>query len=127
MQILGSIVVSEADGVPMVGLHYIMSTHLDKLLADMTNKQYHPPDMPIQLRADLAIAESLNRQWRKRFGDRYGEMDEMRHQQLTEKGGALDGIEFDAQADPNSMDMWIAGTVKTPPEVVAGGNIREGR
>jgi hypothetical protein len=127
MQILGSIVVSEADGVPMVGLHYIMSTHLDKLLVDMMNKQYHPPDMSIQLRADLAIAESLNRQWRKRFGDRYEEMDQMRHQQLTEKGGSLEGIEFDAQADPNSMDMWIAGTVKTPPEVVAEGDIKEGR
>lgn len=125
MRILGSIVKGEADCVPMIGLHSIMNTHLDKLLLDMLNKEHHPTDMSIQLRADLSIAESLHRQWRKRFGDKYRDMDLLRYSQLTEKGGRLDGCEFNPQADPHSMDMWIARTVQTP-DMWTDDEIKEG-
>lgn len=127
MRILGSIVKSEADGIPMIGLHSIMNTHLDKLLLDMANKAYQPKTMSMQHRADVFFAESLIRQWRKRFGEKYEDMDKLRYHQLTEKGGALDGIEFNSDADPNSMDMWAARTISTPSEISAEGDIKEGR
>lgn len=127
MRILGSLIKSEAAGVPAIGLHSIMKTHLDKLLADMMNQAYHPQDMSIQLRAELSIAESLQRQWRKRFGDRYKDMDILRYDDLAERWGRLDGIKFNCEADPSSMDMWMAKAVQSPSEVRAGGDIKEGR
>jgi hypothetical protein len=106
MRILGAAVKSECDGMPMMGLKTIMASHFDKLLLDMQNKEYQLETMSDQYRAHLAIADGLQKQWRLRFGEGYLEMDKTRSHRLIEKGGRLDGVEFNTEASPTALDLW---------------------
>lgn len=91
----------------MLRIQSIIASHLDKVLDDMLNKDYHPESMSDQHRADLTIATSLQRQWRLRFGEAYSGIDIERAVQMTDKGGLLEGLAFDYSADPMSSKLWV--------------------
>lgn len=129
MRILGAAIKSECDGMPMMGLKTIRASHFDKLLLDMQNKEYQPSTMSDQYRAHLAIADGLQKQWRLRFGEGYSEMDKTRYHRLMEKGGRLDRVEFNVDANPTSLDLWRLRPPPSGPLTDAGeiGTLRDPR
>lgn len=107
MQILVNAVNSECDGVPTISLDKVNNAHLDKLLYDMLDASNRPDSIPAQFRADLCVAESLQRRWRLLFGDAYSGLDDERCARLTAPGGRLENMVFN-EAARNNHEWWQA-------------------
>lgn len=115
MKVLGDAVKSECDGMPMISFSSIITARLDKLLDDMLNKDYHSDEMSVQFRAQLSIAESLQRQWRNRFREQYSDIDTARYFALTEKDGMLEDMVFN-MSRPDYGNIWIPKQVEALSE-----------
>jgi hypothetical protein len=126
MKVLGTAVKSECDGVPIIDLETLKQARLDKLLADMVNKDYHEEDMPLELRAHLSVAESLQRQWRMRFRGSYFSIDHTRYLYLTEIGGRLHNLIFNHASKDNS-GLWKAKKCGSLSRLERNDRFKEGR
>lgn len=126
MKVLGTAVKSEYDGVPIIDLETLKQARLDKLLADMVNKDYHQEDMPLKLRAHLSVAESLQRQWRMRFRGSYFSIDHTRYLYLTGIGGRLHNLIFNHASKDNS-GLWKAKKCGSLSRLERNDRFKEGR
>lgn len=107
IKVLRTAVKSECDGAPTMCFDAINATRLDKLLADILNVENHKDPMPVQFRADIQPAESLQRQWRARFRESYFGMEHERYVNLTAPGGRLENMIFKDDGSPQ-RDFWEA-------------------
>jgi hypothetical protein len=82
MAVLGEAVKGECNLGPTVDLRTIQVTRLDKLLEDMVDAANHPSTRTAEFKADVMIAQALQRQWRSRFGEPYIGLDAHRSSQL---------------------------------------------
>lgn len=87
----------ECDGKSAISLDTIRSVRLDKLLEDLLSRENRATPTPIQFRADVATAASLQRHWRGRFRADYFEIERLRYVNLP-KIGRLRGVVFDDSA-----------------------------
>ena len=127
MGVLGAAVKYECDGALALGLETIRQTHLDKLLEDMLDPDHRPNPVPISYRADLKVAESLQRQWRARFRDSYACLDKVRSGLLRSQGGRLEKVYFDADTDPALLDFWKAKKTERLSQCDIKGGFEEGQ
>lgn len=126
MQVLGAAVKSECDGVPTITIQTIRITRIDKLLSEMLKTEYNPDVMTMKLRADLSIAESLERQWRARFKERYFTLDHYRYQKLTTIGGRLEDLVFN-EAFQNTNELWLANQSGSLSEGEGNARFKDGQ
>ena len=117
---MGDTVKKEYEGRPSIHLTTIRNACLDKLLADILNPENRPSPLPIEFRADMSIARSLQRQWRTRFRAAYFDVDQSRYQSLH-KYGRLRGVYFD-DTNQNNTRLWHAESCETISEL--GGNLQ---
>lgn len=110
IKVLRTAVKSECDGAPTLSFSTIDVARLDKLLAEILNAENHPSPLPVQFRADIQIAESLQRQWRARFRESYFGLDHKRYVSLTAPGGKLDNMVFKEGEEENApnKNFWEA-------------------
>lgn len=92
MGYLEDVLLDEFDGRSTVDFAVIRNSRLDKLLADMLSRENRATPTPIQFRADMATAASLQRLWRARFRAQYFEVDQARYLDLTSTGRLKDVV-----------------------------------
>lgn len=90
---LGDMVKREYETKPSIHFSTIKNARLDKLLSDILKPANRPFQLPIQARADIAIARSLQRQWRARYREAYFDIDQTRYETLA-KTGRLNNVIF---------------------------------
>ncbi|KAG9253352.1 uncharacterized protein F5Z01DRAFT_164014 [Emericellopsis atlantica] len=107
MGVLGEAVQGECNMRPRIRLRTIQITRLDKLLEDMVNPANHPATKPAQFRADVTIAESLQRQWRIRFGAPYRSLDAHRCKQLRRPSQSCMAVCFTHSIPEKAHDSHV--------------------
>ncbi|KDN65519.1 hypothetical protein CSUB01_01081 [Colletotrichum sublineola] len=89
---------------PSLDFETLQYTRLDKLLADIVDPANRPSPLPLRFRADMAVAESLQKMWRARFREPYFALDQVRQRSLH-TGGEMRDIHFTtAGVDP--LESW---------------------
>ncbi|KAF5501564.1 hypothetical protein CGCS363_v006445 [Colletotrichum siamense] len=93
---------------PILDFETLQYARLDKLLADIVDPANRPSPLPLRFRADMAVAESLQKMWRARFRDQYFAIDQVRQRSLS-VGGEMRDISFTATGkDP--LESWTVQT-----------------
>ncbi|KAL0932012.1 uncharacterized protein CTRU02_212965 [Colletotrichum truncatum] len=89
---------------PTIDLETLQYARLDKVLADILDPVHRPSPLPLRFRADMAVAESLQKMWRTRFREQYFSLDQARQRTLS-IGGEMRDIRFTANGkDP--LESW---------------------
>ncbi|TID01619.1 hypothetical protein CH35J_004468 [Colletotrichum higginsianum] len=89
---------------PSLDFETLQYARLDKLLADVLDPACRPSPLPLRFRADMAVAESLQRIWRSRFREQYFALDQVRQRRLS-IGGDMRDIHFTA-AGMDPLESW---------------------
>ncbi|KAF9872629.1 hypothetical protein CkaCkLH20_09808 [Colletotrichum karsti] len=89
---------------PSLDFETLQYARLDKLLSDILDPAHRPSPIPLRFRADMAVAESLQKMWRTRFRDQYFSIDQVRQRSLS-VGGEMRDISFTPEGqDP--LESW---------------------
>ncbi|KAF6820995.1 hypothetical protein CSOJ01_00430 [Colletotrichum sojae] len=89
---------------PTLDFETLQYARLDKLLADMLDPANRPTPLPLRFRADMAVAESLQKMWRARFRDQYFSIDDFRQRSMS-VGGEMRDITF-TSAGKDPLESW---------------------
>ncbi|KAM0462835.1 hypothetical protein ACHAPV_003660 [Trichoderma viride] len=101
----------ESGAIPVLGFATIQNARLDKLLSDMLTLGHQQALLSPRSRVDTLMAERLQRFWMARFREKYFNIDQIRHQNLS-KTGRLKDIMFNDEAT-DSWDLWQAEGTET--------------
>ncbi|KAL7923943.1 hypothetical protein ACQKWADRAFT_311735 [Trichoderma austrokoningii] len=94
----------ESGAMPLLDFAAIQNARLDKLLSDMLTLSHQQPLLHTRYRLDTLMAERLQRLWMARFREKYFNIDQLRHQNLSKTGLLKDVMFNDAATD--SWDWW---------------------
>ncbi|KAF6842807.1 hypothetical protein CMUS01_02733 [Colletotrichum musicola] len=89
---------------PTLDFETLQYARLDKLLADILDPANRPTPLPLRFRADMAVAESLQKMWRARFRDQYFSIDDFRQRSMS-IGGEMRDITF-TSAGKDPLESW---------------------
>ncbi|KAF6838712.1 hypothetical protein CPLU01_02245 [Colletotrichum plurivorum] len=89
---------------PTLDFETLQYARLDKLLADIFDPANRPTPLPLRFRADMAVAESLQKMWRARFRDQYFSIDDFRQRSMS-VGGEMRDITF-TSAGKDPLESW---------------------
>ena len=104
----------ERIGMEKISLAEIEYAHLDKLLCDIINSANCPKPTPSRFRDDVALAKSLQKEWRSRFRELYFSIGQDRYPNLI-KTGPLRKVVFNNEST-NSLDLWKPWKPEGAPE-----------
>ncbi|GJC90171.1 hypothetical protein ColLi_13009 [Colletotrichum liriopes] len=102
--LLESALREELRHAPSLDFETLEYARLDKLLADILDPDHRPSPLPLRFRADMAVAESLQKMWRARFREQYFALDQVRQRSLS-AGGEMRDIHFTA-AGMDPLESW---------------------
>ncbi|KAK2064182.1 hypothetical protein LY76DRAFT_612399 [Colletotrichum caudatum] len=105
---------------PSLDFETLQYARLDKLLADIVDPANRPSPLPLRFRADMAVAESLQRMWRARFREPYFALDQVRQRSLHSGGGMRDIHFTTAGVDP--LESWTVHDTCSDPISELEGN-----
>ncbi|OLN83695.1 hypothetical protein CCHL11_09736 [Colletotrichum chlorophyti] len=89
---------------PTLDFETLQYARLDKLLTEILDPNNRPSPLPLRFRADMAVAESLQKMWRTRFREQYFSLEHVRQRRLS-IGGEMRDIHFSATGvDP--LESW---------------------
>ncbi|KAK1245059.1 hypothetical protein MKX08_004688 [Trichoderma sp. CBMAI-0020] len=110
----------ESGAIPVLDFATIQNARLDKLLSDMLTLGHQQALLSPRSRIDTLMAERLQRLWMARFREKYFNIDQIRHQNLS-KTGRLKDIMFNDVAT-NNWDLWQAEGSRE--EVISADTVR---
>lgn len=125
MEYLEGVWQDECDGRPSIDFDTIRKARLDKLLVDMLCRENRPTPTPIQFRADMSTAASLQRQWRTRFRAEYFEMDQKRYMTLI-RSGRLKDVVYNGSAE-GGCHLWRTTVCKQLSELESDQRFEAGK
>lgn len=96
----------ESGAIPVLDFAAIQNARLDKLLSDMLALGHQQALLHPRIRVDTLMTERLQRLWMARFREKYFNIDQLRHQNLSKTGLLKDVIFNDAAT--GSWDLWQA-------------------
>lgn len=105
-RILRELVRDESGALPVLDFITIQNARLDKLLSDMLTLGHQQALLSPRPRVDTLMAERLQRLWMARFREKYFNIDQIRHQNLSKTGRLKDIMFNDVATD--SWDLWQA-------------------
>lgn len=119
MAYLGADLSNERNRLPTIDFTTIYNARLDKLLSDILNPANKPSPTPSRFYDDVAMIESLQWNWTKRFLTQLFTIEQERYRHLLQMG-RLRHIAFNNES-PDIHTLWKAKFT----EVVSGmeGNI----
>lgn len=103
---LRELVRDESGAIPVLDFATIQNARLDKLLSDMLTLGHQQALLPLRSRVDTLMAERLQRLWMARFREKYFNIDQIRHQNLSKSSRLKDIMFNDAATD--GWDLWQA-------------------
>lgn len=101
----------ESGAIPVLDFATIQNARLDKLLSDMLTLGHQQALLSPRSRVNTLMAERLQRFWMARFREKYFNIDQIRHQNLSKTGRLQDIMFNDAATD--SWDLWQAEGTET--------------
>ncbi|TQN68948.1 hypothetical protein CSHISOI_06521, partial [Colletotrichum shisoi] len=107
---------------PSLDFETLQYARLDKLLSDVLDPACRPSPLPLRFRADMAVAESLQKIWRSRFREQYFALDQVRQRRLS-VGGEMRDIHFTA-AGMDPLESWTVRNSCPDPISELEGNQR---
>lgn len=103
---LRELVRDESGAIPVLDFATIQNARLDKLLSDMLTLGHQQALLPPRSRVDTFMAERLQRLWIARFREKYFNIDQIRHQNLSKSSRLKDIMFNDAATD--GWGLWQA-------------------
>ncbi|KAL6867938.1 hypothetical protein J3F83DRAFT_761322 [Trichoderma novae-zelandiae] len=100
-RVLGELVRDEGAAIPAVSFSTIQNARLDKLLSDILTLGHQQASAHHRPRFNMVMAERLQRSWMARFREQYFNIDQTRHEDLSQSGRL------------NDVELWQAGKCKT--------------
>ncbi|KAL6910642.1 hypothetical protein GGI43DRAFT_427205 [Trichoderma evansii] len=108
---LRELVRDESGAMPILDFVTIQNARLDKLLSDILTLSHQQTSLHPRPRIDTLMAERLQRLWMARFREKYFNIDQIRHQNLSKTGRLKDVMFNNAAAD--NWELWQAEDCKT--------------
>ncbi|KAL7963519.1 hypothetical protein V8C34DRAFT_1254 [Trichoderma compactum] len=92
MRALRELVRDESSIMPAMDFATIQNARLDKLLSDILTSGHQQASSHLRPQTDIVLAERLQRLWMARFREKYFNIDQIRHQNLSSTGTLKDVI-----------------------------------
>ncbi|UKZ80605.1 hypothetical protein TrVFT333_008367 [Trichoderma virens FT-333] len=112
---LRELVRDESSAIPAIGFATIQNARLDKLLSDILTLGHQQASSHLRPRIDTDMAERLQRLWMARFREKYFNVDQTRHQNLSNTGTLKDVVFNNITSD--GWELWQAKECRTLSEL----------